>query len=404
MNACNQFLSSLLKDNEGMDVNLIRRRAIEHGFSISDLGKSYKELGLYSYKRKKLSYGRTVATITIWSFYRTDKEYWSQRFQKEHEMRQDNGEKEEYSKMFRDIIERATRRTAKESIFLKKAGINIIDYIDDKHIWLTKDYDKFKKLKAQRDVSESNINKKIENIDGYLKSMGGYMEEIEVNEKLEVIDGQHRIEVAKRLGLPLPFIIKEGWDIKTARALNSNNVDWSVATHVKSKADEGNLPGFKMLQEFYDIYCNNCSKAESLRKDIISAVVLGRYSGITSKESSREDVDLKTDKRETIVKYLEFLRKINSIRLENFSTKRMNATFAFAVLFLVREAKADMDKLYDVICRDSHILMPQSGLESSIRLLNDRYNFNKRKEYTRIDAVSAYKEYVKKIRNWRNKD
>lgn len=68
----------------------------------------------------------------------------------------------------------------------------------------TTDYEGFKRVIGNRRVMEERVTKILASIDkiGYIPIP------LIVNEKMEVIDGQGRLEACKRRGLPVNFIIK----------------------------------------------------------------------------------------------------------------------------------------------------------------------------------------------------
>ncbi|MBC8147318.1 MAG: ParB N-terminal domain-containing protein, partial [Bacteroidetes bacterium] len=75
-----------------------------------------------------------------------------------------------------------------------------------KKIYKTKNYEKFKFMVGNRPINSAHTAKLIESIKGkYL------FNPIIINEKWEIIDGQHRFEAIKQLNLPLYFFINEGY-------------------------------------------------------------------------------------------------------------------------------------------------------------------------------------------------
>ena len=82
--------------------------------------------------------------------------------------------------------------------------------IDEQYgvIYKTKEYDKFKNIKGNRRLNARN----------YIKLMRSMSEEqliipIICNENYEIIDGQHRYNSAKELGLDLYYFIVPGYGI-----------------------------------------------------------------------------------------------------------------------------------------------------------------------------------------------
>jgi len=82
-------------------------------------------------------------------------------------------------------------------------------------VYETNDYSQFKKLKGNRDVTEEHVQMLMKSF-----KQGDVKKPIVVNEKMEIIDGQARLEVKKRLGLPVQFVIAEGATIDDVRRMN----------------------------------------------------------------------------------------------------------------------------------------------------------------------------------------
>lgn len=103
-------------------------------------------------------------------------------------------------------------------------------------VWVTNDYSIFKYMDVNRKISNVNVAKLVESINevGWLKNP------LLVNEKFEVIDGQHRLEALKKLGLPVEFIIQDSLGRKECTKLNESQKNWAIMDYVNSYANEGN--------------------------------------------------------------------------------------------------------------------------------------------------------------------
>ena len=66
----------------------------------------------------------------------------------------------------------------------------------------TKDYSKFVKVHSNRSLKSGILS----NIEKSMIDMGLMVDPIKVNEKWEVIDGQHRLHVSEKLGLGIYYI------------------------------------------------------------------------------------------------------------------------------------------------------------------------------------------------------
>lgn len=82
-------------------------------------------------------------------------------------------------------------------------------------VFRTKKYSQFKRLDSNRTVKTGRVNKIKQSIEkvGYVQSP------IIVNEKMEVIDGQGRLEALKQLQIPVDYIVvgMEFGQMKTER-------------------------------------------------------------------------------------------------------------------------------------------------------------------------------------------
>lgn len=108
-------------------------------------------------------------------------------------------------------------------------------------IFETDDYDFFKPLKGNRDVGNVKaIQKSIEDV-GYM------LDPILVNEKHEVVDGQHRLEALKTMGIPVKFMIQEGIGLKECQAMNTGQRNWGALDYIKSYAVTGNANYVRLL-------------------------------------------------------------------------------------------------------------------------------------------------------------
>jgi hypothetical protein len=102
----------------------------------------------------------------------------------------------------------------------------------------TFDYDSFVILDANRDVDEGHIRR----LQRQSEDVGNitFIQPITVNENMEVIDGQHRLEVAKERGDEVFYLIVPGLRIEDAVNMNVNHRSWTPADYAKSYSTQGN--------------------------------------------------------------------------------------------------------------------------------------------------------------------
>jgi hypothetical protein len=96
----------------------------------------------------------------------------------------------------------------------------------------TTDYAKFKTLQGNRNVNKVHV-KRLENSfnESYLLSP------IVINEKFEIIDGQHRFQAARNLNLPINYIVCNNYSLKEVQLLNTNSKTWKKEDYLNAYCD-----------------------------------------------------------------------------------------------------------------------------------------------------------------------
>lgn len=108
----------------------------------------------------------------------------------------------------------------------------------------TTDYSMFKTLQGNRAVNKLHVKRLIDSFNkNYLLSP------IIVNEKFEIIDGQHRFEAAKQCKLPVRFISIKGYGLKEVQVLNENMKNWKKEDYLNAYCDLG-YPEYLKFKKF----------------------------------------------------------------------------------------------------------------------------------------------------------
>lgn len=106
----------------------------------------------------------------------------------------------------------------------------------------TKNYEQFKIMEWNRAVSTSRVSAIKESIEMY-----GYIPNpIIVNEKLEVIDGQGRLQACSELGIPIYYIVVEGIGGTECIAMNCYQKQWTTRDYIDYYAKRGNSHYIKL--------------------------------------------------------------------------------------------------------------------------------------------------------------
>ena len=117
--------------------------------------------------------------------------------------------------------------------------VEVNQLLDDdtgNRIYRTSDYEKFSSLEGNREVNLPHLKrlkKSIAELDLTESSP------ILINEKFEIIDGQHRFEVCKYLKKPIYYLIKRGYGLKEIQILNGDSRNWKVEDYIKGYCELG---------------------------------------------------------------------------------------------------------------------------------------------------------------------
>lgn len=128
---------------------------------------------------------------------------------------------------------------------MKFTGNNKTTVAGTSTIYETTDYDQFKVLTGNRPVDETHVKRLMRKIE----NEGNLTPEhpIEVNEDKEVVDGQHRLEALKRLGMPAYFVIRPGLNVDNVASLNTGNKNWTWQDFARHWSERGNENYTKFL-------------------------------------------------------------------------------------------------------------------------------------------------------------
>lgn len=110
------------------------------------------------------------------------------------------------------------------------------------------DYTKFSLIRFNRPVSEEKVQKLLKAFRENRNYLHIYP--IVVNRQFEVLDGQHRLEAAKRAGVPIFYIIDDDFRMEDAIAANNVVGKWTTEQFMNSFA-EREFPEYVKIRDFY---------------------------------------------------------------------------------------------------------------------------------------------------------
>jgi hypothetical protein len=139
-------------------------------------------------------------------------------------------------------------------MLLSKKELSVPTY----QVHTTTDYSMFKTIDGNRNVNLLHINRLKKSMqEHYLFTV------IVVNEKYEIIDGQHRFHAIRDLGLPLHYTMIPGYSLLQVQILNANSSNWSSQDYLQAYCDLG-YEDYITLSEFLRKYNLNISIGASI--------------------------------------------------------------------------------------------------------------------------------------------
>lgn len=112
----------------------------------------------------------------------------------------------------------------------------------------TTDYNQFQALKGNREVNPVHVERLIRSFQN--KHL---VCPIIVNQYWQIIDGQHRFETAKRLGLHVDYIVVNDYGLEEVQILNSNMSNWKATDYLDAYCDLG-YKDYIVFREFMAKY------------------------------------------------------------------------------------------------------------------------------------------------------
>ena len=225
------------------------------------------------------------------------------------------------------------------------------------NIMVTENYDMFKKIGGNRKINKSNYTK-------IVKSM---KEEqliipIVVNEKYEIIDGQHRYTACKDLGKPVYFYMVRGYGLSQVKRANIASSNWKKENYLDMFVAENNevYKEFEEIKERYDLNISNLLK--------IFAIVQEKQSARVGYEFENGTFTL--DGKMEVLRFLTALEDFNFFKFY----KSNNFLIAFTRLYF--KSEYDHDKMKTKLITHRNSLEKRSTSDEYLVLLCNRiYSF-----------------------------
>lgn len=235
-------------------------------------------------------------------------------------------------------------------------------------VYKTFDYNQFKRIDGNRLINNKNYSKLVNS----MKEEQLFIP-ILVNEKMEIIDGQHRFAAAKELGLPIFYIVKEGYGINEVKKANMVGSNWTKADFLDMYITNGNevYIQFNEISKAYNIKINNLIK--------LFAYVQGLNQKIAAKNF--EEGTLNINGKEIILEYLEAFKDFAFF--DCWRTRQFNAAF----MKLYFHPSYNHARMKEKLALRSTALVKKSTIAEYLQLLTkDIYSYQSQKNNLYYDA------------------
>jgi hypothetical protein len=231
----------------------------------------------------------------------------------------------------------------------------------------TMDYNLFSKFNGNRDVNMLHVNRIAKSMtEQYL------IKPIDVNEKHEVIDGQHRLEACKETGNPVYYIVHKGWGLKEAHRLNANQKNWTTEEYLKGYCDLG----FKDYIEFH----NFKSEFSDMNFTVLLSVAMGRNEKPTGEDLSNfKNGDFKFKDKKGAERKLTQLMMVKP-----YYSGYNNTVFAWAVFSAIKNEDFSFQEFISKLAYQSTKLVDCTNTKQYLISIEDIYNFKRRGENVRL--------------------
>lgn len=238
-------------------------------------------------------------------------------------------------------------------------------------VLMTNNYDLFKIMPDNRNINLLHVKRLVESFnEQYLISP------IIVNERHEVIDGQHRLQACRETNKPVFYIPIKGYGIKQVQILNTNQSNWKKIDYLHSYCAEGRKPYLEFkefMNAFPDFQMKSCERLIALNSS-------GRKTGfIGGQKAQMKDFEEGKLYIPNIAKSYQIARKVMDFKpyFKEFS----NPTFVSSLMPLMLKSKSyEHKEMLHKLGNCPIKLTVCNDIAAYRMLLEDIYNYKRQKE------------------------
>ncbi len=244
-------------------------------------------------------------------------------------------------------------------------------YEEEFKTYCTKDYDIFKFLQGNRKINLHNVNNIVKNIldNGKLPTI------VIVNENMEVIDGQHRIEAFKQLGLDVEYQIRKGLSLKDCIAYNISSKKWGMIDYINSYAERG-IEDYITLKKCIDEY-------PKFTASTLATILAGKGAQGAGVCQPIQCGSFKVTKPiNEVINKLNFLEDV----YDHIIVRGRKEIVVQVLAYVIDLEIIDQDRMAEQLQKDVNRNTSVSCVDDALEYLNDVYNHRKKNKIRFKDA------------------
>jgi hypothetical protein len=235
--------------------------------------------------------------------------------------------------------------------------------MNDIQVHTTKDYSLFKTLNGNRDVNQLHLTRLKESMKkNHLTTI------IMVNEKFQIIDGQHRFLISQELKLPVNYIISKGYGLNEVQVLNANAKNWQTVDYMNGYCDLG-YKDYELYRDFVSEY--------GFQNQIAILLLSDEYAGgnDVSSSSKFKSGDFK------VKNYEEAKRKADKLKMiEPYYKGFMRRSFVLAIYGMFRNENFEFTEFLAKLKQQPTTLQDCTNVSQYKSLIEEIYNYRRREK------------------------
>lgn len=219
----------------------------------------------------------------------------------------------------------------------------------------TNQYDLFKQLDTNRKVDRVHVAKLVRAIRA--KNLL-HLNPIVVDSEMNIIDGQHRLQAAKQLRVPVYYTKDNKVSQDDIASMNSNKKNWTLTDYINFYVNKG-VPDFVKFNKLREKYPD---MAVAMLMIICSAG--GKRNGNLAREGELDISNI--DNADTIMQQLGDYKQ--------YTDQADSARFIEAFIFLNNSGQYDHERMMSKVAANPTAIVPCANKKQYIQLLQTIYN------------------------------